>query len=712
MKEKNKPTISFITPNYNDGNTIERYVESIMDQDYKYKELIIVDDGSTDDSKKVLSKLKKKYPDNLKVIYNKHQGACVARNTGVTHSSGKYLSFLPADSFLYPGVARIWAEKLEECPEYDFLYGGYKFVDENYHELFSYLGDHFDPYFLKVTNYIDGSYPLKRELFDKMGGWDPQIKSLQDWDFWLNAVLKHDAKGLYIREVFFETTYPHPGGLSDDSSRNWLERTKAIKKKYDIKQKKICVASNGATFHAKNIAKNIGADFLEMPSFKPHKYEMIYVIGFFGNVKQMFHNTNCMRVLHWIGSDILSLQQAKPEVREQVVQWIENNIDINLCEFEETQKELDKVGIKARIQPLPPSEFYEPMELPEKFAVAVYQPYQNKAFYQPELIRKIAKKLPNIDFYLFGDSTMMGKKDNLISVGNISDEKKKAVIKKTSMILRLTPHDGLPLSVIEWITAGRHAATTVKMKYSKKTKMNVNDAVKKIKEIKDIGVSNLKGSKYYTELCDVEKYKEKIYNLMKFDMKEWWENMSKVWHTMAASYFSSKEIIAVQKELKKLKCKTVVDIGCGSGEWCELLLDDYTGVDISKKLIKQCKKKYPDKKFINSDILSLSDKIDKKFDIAFTFTCFLHVRPEEIKENIKALKKVAKYGVFVEPIKDGDLAGAKDRSVNPEIIKMQKENPDFVFNVKYTWIHDYMSLFDVQKVITLPDNRNLFIVKL
>jgi SAM-dependent methyltransferase len=727
MKTQKQIMLSVITPNHNDSKTIERQVDSIMDQDYKAIEQIIVDDGSTDESKKVLQKLEKKYKGRLKVIFLKeNQGACIARNIGAKEAKGKYLSFLPADAKLYPGVARIWVETLENNPKYDFLYGGYKITDDDYNPIFDYLGDKFDPYFLKVTNYIDGSFPLKKELFDKMGGWDPAIKSLQDWDLWLNAVLRHNAIGIYKQEVFFETTAPHPGGLSADSHNNWIARTEQIKKKYGIEPKKICVTGQGATFHAKNVAKLLDADYQLDPSFKPHKYEMIYVIGFFGNVAKSFWNTRAMRVVHWIGSDILQVKMAPPEQREWVIKWLEHNVDINLCEFETTRKELEELGIKARIVPFPPEKMYDPIPLPEKFAVACYLPYNNAPFYNPDLISDVAMAMPDVNFYYFGNPILMGNKNNIFHCGTVNMFEKEDLIKKTSMILRVVPHDGLPLSVIEWITAGRNALTTVKIDHA--TKLNVNLALtgdkkkderimkenKKeiIRQIRLIQKQklNTEGSKFYKKLCDVKKFKDTIYGFMKFDIKKWWKEIGDFWEMAEGQREETSDISAVIKEIKELKPKTLLDIGCGSGRWADLLPSEgYTGIDFSKKLIEIAKKKHSDQLFFETDIMDY--KVDNKFDVVFSFATLLHVPPEKIKDYIAHLKTLGKKGVFVEPTSEFNT-NMTTRVINQRIIEKQKKT-DWIFNVKYTWIHDYLNLLgDIEKVIPLSNNRSMFIVNL
>ena len=536
-------------------------------------------------------------------------------------------------------------------------------------------------------------------------------------------VINHNAKGLYKAEVFFETTMPHPGGLSDDSSQNWLARMEQIKKKYGIKQKRICVTGLGATYHSRNIAKLLNADWLPMPSFKPHKYEMIYNIGFFGQVAQAFWNFSGLRVLHWIGSDILSIQQLgkphkeKPEearqnelkIKDSVISWIDNNIDINLCEMEATQKELEELGIKARIVPFPPIKMYKPTPLPEKFSVAIYMPYDNQQFYYPDIVEEVAKQLPDVDFHLFGDFTRLDKKKNIIHHGRVGGETKDKLIKDTSCILRLTPHDGLPLSVIEWITAGRNAITTVDMPYSQQIEPEKKQVIKALKSTMKKGV-NEKGSKYYQKICDPNKFKKTLYSFMDVDIKKWWKKLSPIWHQMESGQETSEDISTIIKEIKKLKPKDIIDLGCGTGRWADLLpIDEYLGLDFSKKLIKEAQRKHPDKKFITADILEY--KPEKKHDLAFTFATLLHIKPPDFEKYIEALKGIADRAVFVEPIRER-LHEGKDRYLHPEIIKMQKADPNWYFNAKYTWIHDYLKHLNVEKVIPMSNNRNLFVVKL
>jgi SAM-dependent methyltransferase len=415
-------------------------------------------------------------------------------------------------------------------------------------------------------------------------------------------------------------------------------------------------------------------------------------------------------------------------MKKETLNWIDNNVDINLCEMEATQKELADLGIKARIVPFPPQTMYEPKPLPEKFAVAVYQPYNNAPFYFPEITQAIAKKMPEVSFHLFGDPMHQGGNENVAYYGVCNKKEMEEVVDKTSMILRLTPHDGLPLSVVEWIMAGRNAITTTEIPYAESFKMdmwkgladptkeqldevinkNVDRLVEEINKMKDKG-QNLEGAKYYKEIVNEDIYRKTINDYLNLDIKKWWETMSKLWPAMEQNQETTDDISKILTEIRKLKPESIVDIGCGTGRWADLLgIEDYTGIDFSEELIKNASEKHPDKKFIATDILNYKPEI--KHDVAFTFASLLHVKPDEFKKNVEALKGIARTGVFIEPVKEAATAG-QSRNIHPELIKMQKET-DFIFNVKYTWIHDYLNEFECLKVIPLSHNRNMFIVKL
>jgi glycosyltransferase involved in cell wall biosynthesis len=111
------PTVSVIIPTYNRADTIVRAVRSVLSQTYNDWELIIVDDGSTDNT---IEKIRDIDP-RLKIITQKNQGASVARNVGIQASRGKYIAMLDSDDGWYPNYLEACVTFLESHPEEDVV---------------------------------------------------------------------------------------------------------------------------------------------------------------------------------------------------------------------------------------------------------------------------------------------------------------------------------------------------------------------------------------------------------------------------------------------------------------------------------------------------------------------------------------------------------------------------------------------------------------
>ncbi|MCR5557534.1 MAG: glycosyltransferase [Butyrivibrio sp.] len=100
-----KELISVIIPVYNVGNYLERCVESVCKQSYLNIEIILVDDGSTDDSGKICDEFGK-VDDRIKVIHQTNKGLAGARNTGIDASRGEYLCFVDSDDYVHPDYVK------------------------------------------------------------------------------------------------------------------------------------------------------------------------------------------------------------------------------------------------------------------------------------------------------------------------------------------------------------------------------------------------------------------------------------------------------------------------------------------------------------------------------------------------------------------------------------------------------------------------------
>ena len=125
-----KPLVSIITPVYNGEDTIVETIESVLNQTFKDFEMIVVDDISTDNTRKIVEEYTKKDKRVKYYLLPSKGGASAARNYAISKASGRYIAFLDGDDLWYP-------EKLEkqikfmQDNDYHFTYTDYEYIDEN-----------------------------------------------------------------------------------------------------------------------------------------------------------------------------------------------------------------------------------------------------------------------------------------------------------------------------------------------------------------------------------------------------------------------------------------------------------------------------------------------------------------------------------------------------------------------------------------------------
>jgi glycosyltransferase involved in cell wall biosynthesis len=119
------PTITVVIAVYNGAETIRRAIESVLAQTSAPHEVIIVDDGSTDETAMVV----REFGDRVRYIYQSNAGVAAARNAGAAAAHGDWLAFLDADDWYYPDRIRLHAQWLSEDPDLDFLTGDFHYRD-------------------------------------------------------------------------------------------------------------------------------------------------------------------------------------------------------------------------------------------------------------------------------------------------------------------------------------------------------------------------------------------------------------------------------------------------------------------------------------------------------------------------------------------------------------------------------------------------------
>ncbi|MBI5466816.1 MAG: glycosyltransferase [Candidatus Kerfeldbacteria bacterium] len=196
-----QPLVSVVIPAFQAAHTIGQTLKKLFAQTYKRFEVIVVDDGSTDD----LSGALKPYADRIHLIRQTNSGAPVARNAGAAISKGDWLLFLDADVELIPSALTDLVEVGASRPDCSFVFPDFYFGWKKFH-LFDFSVER-----LRRQNYIHTTALIRRTAFT---GFDPDLKKFQDWDLWL-TLAEQDNIGVWLpRPLFRINTERHGLQLS------------------------------------------------------------------------------------------------------------------------------------------------------------------------------------------------------------------------------------------------------------------------------------------------------------------------------------------------------------------------------------------------------------------------------------------------------------------------------------------------------------------
>jgi glycosyltransferase involved in cell wall biosynthesis len=185
------PLVSIVIPNYNSDQFLSETLESVLSSNYPEFEIVVVDDGSTDQSKLILEEWKIRFPGKISVFYQANQGPSIARNYGIHQASGRYILPLDSDDKIHPDYIFKAVEKFENDPEIKVVYcEAKKFGLKNEHWILK----PFSLNQLALDNMIFVSALFKKEDWKKTGGFDPRFScGWEDWEFWIN-MLKSGGK--------------------------------------------------------------------------------------------------------------------------------------------------------------------------------------------------------------------------------------------------------------------------------------------------------------------------------------------------------------------------------------------------------------------------------------------------------------------------------------------------------------------------------------
>lgn len=188
-------SVSVIIPTYNYGRFIAEAIESVLGQTIGTLEIIVVDDGSTDDTEKLFVE----FGDAIRYIKQDNGGVCAARNRGVAESTGEFIAFLDADDIWEPTKIEKQLAKFAEDEVIGLVHCGMREFDSDSGETVQlhlvggegWVAADIALWERPVIVGPGGSIVVRRDVIEDVGGFDERLKNGEDWEFCLRVAKKY-----------------------------------------------------------------------------------------------------------------------------------------------------------------------------------------------------------------------------------------------------------------------------------------------------------------------------------------------------------------------------------------------------------------------------------------------------------------------------------------------------------------------------------------
>ena len=207
--------VTVVIPCYNQAHFLGEAIESVLSQTYPHFEIVVVDDGSTDNTSEVASGYP---PDKVRLLRQENKGLSAARNAGLGRSGGEYVVFLDSDDRLLPGALEVGVRELEVHPECAFVFGCWNNIATDGSPLSTAHPPHDgrDHYLALLHScYIRMHAVMYRcSVFDSVGGFDTSLSASEDYDMYLRVARDYPVH--YHGEVVAEYRRRHGANMTTD----------------------------------------------------------------------------------------------------------------------------------------------------------------------------------------------------------------------------------------------------------------------------------------------------------------------------------------------------------------------------------------------------------------------------------------------------------------------------------------------------------------
>tara|TARA_B100000427_G_scaffold140520_1_gene116902 strand:+ start:12207 stop:15320 length:3114 start_codon:yes stop_codon:yes gene_type:complete len=233
QKEISKPLVTIYIVNYNYGRFLKRAIDSVLSQTLKNFQLLVIDDGSNDDSSEILDFYEEIY--GVTVIRNSNKGLTASNNEALKLARGKYITRLDADDYLHKDALRQLSNYLEENQSLVAVFPDYAVVDQDENIMRYDLRHNFQ----KEVNLFDspahGACTLiKLETLKKVGGYNENYLCQDGWDVWIKLLNEGEVENINLPLFFYRQ---HESNLTKDKRKLFFTRSNILKNHNKIHHK-------------------------------------------------------------------------------------------------------------------------------------------------------------------------------------------------------------------------------------------------------------------------------------------------------------------------------------------------------------------------------------------------------------------------------------------------------------------------------------------
>ncbi len=185
MTSDPRPLVSIVTPTYNQADYLAETIRSVLAQDYPHIEYLVLDDGSTDETPAVLHQ----FDGQIQWERHDNMGQSNTLNKGWQRSRGKYLGYLSSDDRLLPNAISMLVDAIEARPDVSVVYCDFDLIDKSGRLVKKLVAPDFDrTQLVEELNCQPAVGALfRRTVFEQSGGWNPELRKIPDFEFWLRA---------------------------------------------------------------------------------------------------------------------------------------------------------------------------------------------------------------------------------------------------------------------------------------------------------------------------------------------------------------------------------------------------------------------------------------------------------------------------------------------------------------------------------------------